>query len=387
MENASVARPTPPAPAAYGPAPGAPDAPSAGAQGAPPAPDAPAADDLDPLGGLDEVEELLRGDPTSFEFFQAVRLLSRLRPGREPVGRFARPTAEAVRFSVNPATAFPASEIQALSLPPDAPGEQGLPRVTVNFMGLIGPLGVLPTVYGSHAADRARVHDTALRDFLDLFHHRIISLFYRAWEKYRFTVTREQGADDVLTGHLRDLTGIGTGGLQGRLPVSDGALLSHAGLLGIRPRPAAALEQLVGDYFDVPVAVEQFVGGWYPLAVATQCRVDDEGEDASGQLGLGAVVGDEIWDLQSRVRIRVGPLPRPRYEQFLPGGSAYEPLRALVHFFGNGQFDFDLQLVLARDDVPGLVLGADGDEPPLAWCTWLRSAQFSRDPDDTILEL
>jgi type VI secretion system protein ImpH len=380
MEDAPVVRPRAAPPAAYGP-----DA--AAALGAPVGAGADGARTSDALPELDELEAMLRSDPNSFEFFQAVRLLMRLRPDREPVGRFTRPSAEAVRFAAHLPPGFPASEIQALTLPPDAPGEDGLPRMTVNFMGLTGPLGVLPLVYTQYVAERVRARDTALRDFLDLFHHRIISLFYRAWEKYRFAVAYERGEGDVLTEHLRDLVGLGTPGLADRLPLPDDALLSHAGLLGIRPRPAQALEQLLGDYFDVPVAIEQFVGGWYSLAAATQCRVGDESQGASGQLGLGAVVGDEIWDIQSRVRIRLGPLPREQYEQFLPGGSAYEPLRALVRFFGNEQFAFDLQLVLTRDEVPGFVLGAEGDPPPLAWCTWLRSAPFARDPDDTILEL
>ena len=376
MEDAPLVRPSA-APPAYGPEAGpAPGVPQAGAERA-----------SDELQELDEVEALLRSDANSFEFFQAVRLLTRLRPDREPVGRFARPLSEAVRFAANLSTGFPASEIQALTLPPDGPGEDALPRLLVNFMGLTGPLGVLPLVYTEYVKERVRSRDTALRDFLDLFHHRIISLFYRAWEKHRFAVAYERGEEDVLSAHLRDLVGLGTAGLTDRLPLPDDALLSHAGLLGIRPRPAQALEQLVANYFDVPVAIEQFVGGWYTLAAATQCFIGDDTQGASVQLGLGAVVGDEIWDIQSRVRIRLGPLARHQYDQFLPGGSAYEPLRALVRFFGNEQFAFDLQLVLARDDVPGFVLGEDGNPPPLAWCTWLRSAPFARDPDDTILEL
>jgi len=399
MEDASLIRPPAEAPASYGPgeppAGGSPGAarppqapPGSRAPGVPGTPEAGKTDGGSPASGLDEIEALLQSDPTSFEFFQAVRLLTRLRPDREPVGRFSRPAAEVVRFASNVSTAFPASEIQALTLPdPDAPGEDGLPRMLVNFMGLTGPTGVLPLVYTAHLAERVRSRDTTLRDFLDLFHHRIISLFYRAWEKSHFVVGHERYGDDSLAAHLRDLVGIGTAGLAERLSVPDAALLSHAGLLGIRPRPAQALEQLLADYFDVPVTIEQFVGGWYSLTPGTLCHVGEDGQGASGQLGLGAVVGDEIWDLQSRVRIRLGPLPRQQYEQFLPGGSAYEPLRALVRFYSNEQFAFDLQLVLERDEVPGFVLGEEGDPPPLAWCTWLRSAPFARDPDDTILEL
>jgi type VI secretion system protein ImpH len=158
-------------------------------------------------------------------------------------------------------------------------------------------------------------------------------------------------------------------------------------LLGIPTRPAAALEQLLGDYFGVPAEIEQFVGAWYPLERATQCALDD-GSGPSSQLGLGAVAGDELWDPQSRVRVRLGPLSRAQYDQFLPGGRAHDELRALTRFFGNDQLDFEIQLVLDREDVPPCTLGDDDTPPlPLGWCTWIRTAPFGRDPDETTFTL
>jgi type VI secretion system protein ImpH len=324
----------------------------------------------------------LGADPTPFGFFQAVRLLMRLRPDRSPVGLWGDPRNEVARFTVTPSPAFPASEIQSLDETPDGPA-----RMQVNFFGLTGPVGVLPLNYTALVVDRSRAKDHTLRDFLDLFHHRIISLFYRAWEKYRFGVTHERERHDRLTGHLKDLIGIGTRALQDRLPVRDESLLFYTGLLGLRSRPAVALQQLLEDYFEVPVEVEQFVGGWYPLELESQCSLGDPGP--AEQLGLGAVAGDEIWDQQARVRVRIGPLTREQYDQFLPTGSAYERLRALTRFYGGDQFDFEIQLVLVRDDVPAIELGADNERaaPPLGWCTWLRSVPLMRDPDETLLTL
>ena len=100
------------------------------------------------------------------------------------------------------------------------------------------------------------------------------------------------------------------------------------------------------------------------------------------------MTGDETWDQQSRVRLRLGPLSRAQYEAFLPGGSAHEPIRALTRFFGDDQLDFEIQLVLAREEVPGIRLGMDGGESaPLGWCTWLRTAPLTSDPDDTVFTL
>jgi type VI secretion system protein ImpH len=241
--------------------------------------------------------------------------------------------------------------------------------------------------YSELVADRVRQRDHALRDFLDLFNHRIISLFFRAWERTHAHGPGGGGERDILQDHLLDLAGLGTPGLTNRLGLPPAALPFYVGLLAIPTRPAAALELLIEDYFGVPVEVEQFVGGWYSIDEASQCALGDE-STSSTQLGFGAVAGDEIWDLQARARLRIGPLSRAQYDSFLPTGRAYEELRALTRFFTGEQVDIELQLVLARDDVPPVSLGLDGQAAtPLGWCTWLRSRPFSRDASDTILTL
>lgn len=330
--------------------------------------------------GLRAIEGLLAREPTSFGFFQTIRLLRRLKPDRAPVGRFVDPADEVVRFSVPASISFPPSEIATLSLPARGPA-----RMSVNFMGLTGPLGLLPHHYTLLIADRKRARDNALGEFFDLFHHRMLSLFYRAWEKHQFTVVYEQGEEDPLTVHLRDLTGVGLEHSRGNLPFPSDTLLFYAGLLGPQQRGAQALEQLLSDFLDAPVEVEQFVGRWYPLPRGDQCELGDD-ESPSNRLGLGAVAGDEIWDSQTCVRVRVGPVSRERYDALLPGGRDHAAVRSLTRFFSHDQFDFELRLVLDREEVPGLVLGDDEDQP-LGWSTWIRTKPFPRDADDTILTL
>lgn len=331
---------------------------------------------------LGALEEALEREPFSFEFFQAVRLLHRLRPERGRVGRFGNPDDEVVHFGATPATAFPASELQALEREDGAP-----PRLLVNFFGLTGPQGVLPLEYSELVAERVRQRDHALRDFLDLFNHRFLSLFFRAWERTHTHGTDAATGDDPLERHLLDLAGMGTPGLAKQLGLPDAALPFYVGLLAMPTRPAVALELMLEEYFSVPVDIEQFVGGWYSIDETSQCALGDE-TSASSQLGFGAVAGDEIWDLQARARIRIGPLPRETYETFLPTGKAYQELRALTKFFTGEQVDIEVQLVLARDDVPPVSLGSPLGQPtPLGWCTWLRSRPFTRDAADTILTL
>jgi type VI secretion system protein ImpH len=328
------------------------------------------------------IAKVLDREPYRFEFFQAVRLLARMYPQRQVVGRFSNPYDEVARFGANVSVVFPASEIQSLTRPAAGPVS-----LSVNFMGLNGPLGALPLAYSNLVIERVRAKDGAMRDFFDLFNHRIISLFCQAWEKYRFAIAYERGERDRFSYQVRALIGLGTPGLENRQQVPDDSLLYYSGLMSLHARSATGLRQLLLDYFGVPVEVHQFVGAWYPVERDLQCCLGLEKSD-SERLNLGALVGDEIWDQQSRVRVRMGPLTIEQYMDFLPGGEAHRKIRALTDFFAKGEFDVEVQLVLKRSDVPPceLQLGG-GAAPQLGWTSWVKSAPFTRDPGETVLEL
>jgi type VI secretion system protein ImpH len=328
------------------------------------------------------LEDRLFAEPYSFEFFQAVRLLRRFYPDKNNVGLNQSPGQEIARFAIHPTLTFPASEIQTLERRPEFP-----PLMRVNFMGVVGPQGVLPIYYTELVMDRLRAKDSTLRDFLDIFHHRIISLFYRVWQKYRFQVGYEQGEGDQFSQYLFSLIGLGMPALQHRQEIEDQSLLCYAGLFAQHPRTALGLELILQDHFDVPVKVEQFLGAWYSLDEASQCNLDDTFFD-SQQLGFGAVAGDEIWDPQSRVRIILGPLPLNQYLDFLPSGSAFSPLRSLVRFYAGDEFDFEVQLILQREQAPPCELGAEGPAAPqLGWLSWSKTKDMQSDPSQAILQL
>jgi type VI secretion system protein ImpH len=329
-----------------------------------------------------EIEDRLREEPFCFEFFQTVRLLERLWPHRAPVGEFAHPSEEVARFRANPSLAFPASEIQAFE---ETRGSR--PVLTVNFLGSLGPNGALPLCYSELIGERLQARDHTLLDFLDIFHHRIISLFYRAWRKYRFQFEDAGGDLDHFSEYLLDLLGLGTVGLQRRQTVRDESLLGYCGLLGQQPRSATALRLLLSDYFQVPVEIQQFVGAWYRLDDNAQCCLNEMERDSS-MLGFGAVVGDEVWEPQARVRIIIGPVKLAKYLDFLPTGTAHEPLRAIVRLFSGDQIDFELQLFLDRNETPPCELGSGGDSSPrLGLLSWAKSKPMNRDPGDAILQL
>lgn len=327
---------------------------------------------------------MLAENPWPVRFFQMVRLLERLHPERRPVGLFVSPADEVARFAAHTSLSFPPSEIHTYTEVKDGPD-----RLSINFMGLSTMNGPLPHPYSELLLERIRSKDHVMGEFFDIFNHRIISLFYRGWKKYRFYIAYEQshGDDDLVTRSLYDLLGMGTAGLRGRMDVEDESAIYYAGLLTQTRRTAQGLQQLLADFFGVPVEVEQFTGTWNRLAVHDQTFLNFGSSD-SERLGFAAVVGDEMWDQQGTLTIRIGPVSLSRYMDFLPGESAYRQLASWLRFYGRQEFDFVVQLVLVRADVPAILLTSqEVDMPRLGFASWLKTRPFVRDPDEATYRL
>jgi type VI secretion system protein ImpH len=338
-------------------------------------------------GARPGLEDLLFDKAYGFDFFQAVRLLVRMYREREHVGGDAMPSREVVRFHAHQSMEFPASQIQNAERPAGATSPAAM---TVAFMGLTGPLGVLPWHYTELLIKLRLERHPALEEFLDLFNHRLISLFYRAWEKHRFFISYERsdthrdGRDcDNFTQYLFDLIGMGTAGLRGRLAMPDTALLRYAGLVTQRPHSATALRGILRDYFGMPVVIEQFSGKWFQLDESGLSRLGNGGPQ--NQLGIGAVAGDGIWNPQARFRIVAGPVSISRFIAFRPDGDAFRALVELVRFFAGQTLDFELQVVLKAAEVPESRLSDEGsDAPRLGWMSWLKADESVEDARDAV---
>lgn len=334
----------------------------------------------DPAKKAFTLEEILFAEPYRFDFFQAVRLLERMYSLRRPVGHAAEPVSEVVRFRTPVTLTFPASEVHALTPEEKDTDDPAPPKMTVAFMGLTGPMGVLPHAYTELLIERLRNKDRTLHEFLDLFNHRVISMFYRAWEKYRFPVAFERGLEDRFTEFLFDIVGLGTRGLRHRFSFPDQGLLSYGGLIANKPHSASAMAGILSDYFGTPVAMEQFKGQWLKLEPESYSMLGR----ANHQLGHSTLTGTRVWDTQSKFRVRFGPI---RFEQFialLPNGSAFKPASELTHFLAGQEFDFDLQLILQKAEVPACKLSRTA-KPMLGWTTWLKTKPFTTDDDQVVL--
>lgn len=326
-------------------------------------------------------------DPHGFDFFQAVRLLEKMFPELAAVGRDELPSREVVRFRSRATLEFPASEIHELRESFDENDARKL-EMFVSFIGALGVNGVLPTHYTEIIIERARYRDTALWAFLDIFTHRSISLFFRAWEKYRFPIGYDRRINkdeaDEFTEFLLDFVGLGTKGLRGKLNLPDESLLPYAGLISQKPHSVAALEQILGDYFAVPIKVEQFFGQWFSL--------DDESVTKLGAvnsvLGKSVVIGSRIFDNQSKFRVRVGAVDFKRFQAFLPNGTAYPAFCSLIKFYVGDEFDFDLQIILQAKQVPSCILTTRAvRRPRLGWSSWLKTKPFKEDDEQTVLQM
>ena len=367
------------------------------------------------------LSDQLLNEPYRFDFFQAVRLFEALaretapedrRATMQPVGGDALPSREVLRFRAMPGLTFPAGPISEVRRPapplasPTDPGAIAPSRsrpaaakpieMTVAFMGLTGPSGVLPQHYTSLVIERchAKYRDYSLRDFLDLFNHRAISHFYRAWDKYRFPVGygrgRQTGEEDLVTWCLYCLVGLGTPGLRGRMHVSDEAILYYGGHYAHHPRNANSLERLLADYFELSVDIEQFSGQWLYLSESEQSCFPSarHPEGLNMTLGESVIVGERVWDTQSKFRVRLGPVDYAWFLRLMPTGEALARLSDLVRLYVGKEFDFDVQPVLLAHEVPECQLTPDVSQGPrLGWNTWVRSEEFEHDVEDAVFRV
>jgi len=313
-----------------------------------------------------------------FSFFESVHLLEMTHPEKEQLGEGLEPGMEPVRFTVAPSLSFPASDIAAL-----AEEDDGTIRMGVTFLGLIGPNGILPHWYNELALERNRQSDFSLTDFLDLFHHRLITLFYLAWKKHRFSKNYQPGGQDRLSRCLLSLCGLGLPGLGGgRIGFQNEALAFNTGIMAMSFPTAAGIESAVAGLAEVEATVEQFVERMIPLSVSDMTALGT----ANSRLGMDTVCGGYIWDCQSMFRVSLGPMEYAAFKRFLPGGQTLGPIVSFIRTMVGPEYELELKVILDRTEVPPCRLGG---ETRLGMDTWLLKPgnQPDQDVSMTISEL
>lgn len=323
--------------------------------------------------------QTLRQTPWAFDFFQALRHLECLHADQPRFGCSRRAADDAVRLAQQPSLDFAPSTLAAFDSAgkPDT-GPTAPPRLEVFFFGLFGPNGPLPLHLTDYARDRLHnAHDPTFARFADVFHHRLLSLFYRAWADARPAVTFDRPESDRFAMYVGSLFGLGMDSLCHRDAMPDLAKRHYAGLLSGQTRHADGLRAMLADFFKLPVEIESFIGHWITLPESSRCRLGES--PATGALGLTVVIGERVWDCQHKFRIIIGPLSLTDYERLLPGGDSLKRLAAIVRNYIGDELEWDLNLVLKKEAVPPLLLGRQGR---LGWTTWLMERRLDKDADD-----
>ncbi|HVG08941.1 MAG TPA: type VI secretion system baseplate subunit TssG [Thermoanaerobaculia bacterium] len=314
------------------------------------------------------VDEGLFAEGHQFSFLQAVRLLETMHPERTPPGEGMDPAAEVVRFRSAVRLDFPPGDVDEVK-----PSKNGGPaEMSVHVLGLAGLHGPLPPSITELVMERTSQGDKALRDFLDLFNHRLVSLLYRARKKYRPALDPDAPGEGRIARTLLALIGLGTPGLANRMGIQDRSLLPYAGFLLAKPRPTVGLVRLLEDCFGMRVEISERKGSWHALESGDVTLLGSQNHT----LGVSTVLGSRVWDQAAGFEVRLGPLTYDQFLSFLPDGHAYRPLASVVRFYVRQELDFNLRLSLKAQEVPELRLGP-GRGSRLGRTTWLKTKPFT----------
>jgi type VI secretion system protein ImpH len=327
---------------------------------------------------LAQLTGALEEKPYEFGFYSILRLIECLYADRPRLGASQRPVEDPIRIGQEPASTFESASLTAFET---AKGVQPH-RLTVRCLGLLGPNGPLPLHLTEYAQERLRQHgDRTFVRFLDIFHHRMLSLFYRAWANNEPTASFDRPDSDRFSEYVGSMAGLGMSALRKRDDISDLTKLYYCGRLSCQTKSAEGLQDILNDYFQLPVCVEPFVGEWLMLPVQNICRLGLD--PANGTLGRSVVVGARVWGCQHKFRITLGPLGLGDFERLLPVGNRTRRLVALVRNVIGDELAWDVRLILKREEVPAMRLD---DRFRLGWTTWLGKRPQETDADDLILD-
>lgn len=316
-------------------------------------------------------------DPHKADLFSVLRWIDSRDDAKPLLGRSPRPHFEPVRLAQEPSLAFAASTIAGIT---QAAGE-ARPRLSILGFGLFGPNGPMPLHLTEYARDRLRrFNDPTLAHFADIFHHRLILLFYRAWADTQSTVSMDRPDDDRFTRHAASLIGYGQSTLRARDDISDHAKLFHAQHLARQTRNPEGLAAILSSYFSVPVSIVEFVSHWIALARSEQTRLASS--RGNNRLGETAIIGEQVLDAQHKVRITMGPMSLARYQSLLPGCAGAARIAAWLRTYLGLELLIDLRLVLQKNDVFSARLGCGAQ---LGWTSWLDTHRNELDAADLVL--
>ncbi len=318
----------------------------------------------------------LANDPYKFGFYEVLRQFECLYKNNPRFGYSALPRNDPLRLGQSPSLQFAASTLDSFVREGNQPA-----RLKVLFFGMFGPNGPLPLHLTEYTRNRLRnAKDSTLSDFADMFHHRLLCLFYRAWSDKEPTVQLDRPEQDKFLRYVGSLLGLGDASLWQRDAICDHTKLHFAAHLGCHTHHGEGLKSILNDYFKVAVKIHEFVGEWLDIPEDSHCYLNRM--EATGQLGISTVIGTKSWQCQHKFRIVMGPLALEEYETLLPAGNRLKNLLDLVSNYLGFEFNWDVNLILKKDEIPSMQLG---QHSRLGWTSWLQTGKRDFDANDLYL--
>ena len=290
--------------------------------------------------------------PFDADFHLALRRLECLYADRPRLGEGMRPSDEPVRIGQDPSTAFAPSAIASFQRSKDGVAA----RLAVAFMGMFGPRGALPIHLTEYARDRLRnAGDATFARFVDIFHHRMLVLFHRAWAAAQPTACQDRPESNRFALYVGALFGLGLRSAVEQDRIRDRVKLHYASRLAAPGRNAEGLEAMVSDFFGTRAVVQPFIGEWISLPPDSRWRLGYSREAST--LGSSTILGARVWQCEHKFRIVVGPLSRKQFQDMLPGSETLATLASLVRAYVGDELDWEARLVLAEGESLQLRLG------------------------------
>ena len=215
---------------------------------------------------------------------------------------------------------------------------------------------------------RNQQNDTALQDFMDIFNHRLLSIFHRIRKKNWLGLQNCTPQQSRLSGVLNAFNGLRSVSLAHQQSSFKDTITSNTVHLWRNPRSSTALQALLTHYFQVPVNIKSFKGRWYKIDEDQQTRLGRR----QSRLGYDSTLGSCYWDQTRTVQIQLGPLTKLDFQNFLPNGNAWPELINMIKNYMGVRCDFEISLTIADSKTEPAMLSNDGY---LGWNTWLGQSQ------------
>ncbi|NLP64965.1 type VI secretion system baseplate subunit TssG [Paraburkholderia sacchari] len=330
--------------------------------------------ELEPL-----VASLLARAPR-MSFMQLCRMLEQRMPDGAGFGTQDGLAGEPVRFRPRPRMGFPAGEIASIEFDEERPGAP--PTIRTTFMGLYGVDAAMPPHLIDDIALREEGYE-AVEAFLDQYNHRTVTLFYRAWKKYRYPESFRPGGADEHSRYLLNLGGFGWGDKPARAGLPDSRMLALLGLLIQHTRTAEGLSGVIA--LAVP-GVEVRVDEFYPARANAGTPVPLTSRPTAGRstrevtspacrrgLGAGYVLGKRLAYRSRAVRVTLRPANAQQAHDLLPGGWLHREVKAFVQLYIGEKADVHLRMQLSTRLVPAPAVATvhETTAPRLGWTTVL----------------